>query len=333
MTIRFLFFPFTHIRENQLRIVLTFFPSFEYLSMTGDFNNHPNLHKAFGQGKITPFFLSYDQVVTVEQNLEQYLAWARIHKGNEANLKSLLKDTPYFTNDSDVTAIKTQIKGGNGGKDPDLALPGESTLQQDLLFLKMAQLYDEQNEGIDLALNDLSTSHDKLISTLRGLEYFSSEAENIKAEDSKAENYKDVYSKDAGGIMTQQRIRAWSRSMTSMGGGLKQDGDTPLFITASDAVFDYLESNCKDVVNALDIDNIKVHENECENKNEWQHQFCDYLVRAIQGDGIQENNLPEVNDSCFLSGQIKLCIFSGNDINRLFNCSNKQISVCLIKLK
>ena len=327
MTIRFLFFPFTHIRENQLRIVLTFFPSFEYLPMNGDFDIHPNLHKAFGQGKITPFFLSYDKVVAVEQNLEQYLAWARIHKGNEVNLKSLLKDTPYFTNDSDVTAIKSQIKGGKGGKGPDVALPGESTLQQDLLFLKMAQLYDEQNEGIDLALNDLSTSHDTLISTLRGLEYPSSEAENSKAEDSK-----DVDSKDGGGIMIQQRIRAWSRSMAAMG-GLKQDGDMPLFITASDAVFDYLESNCKDVVNALDIDNIKVHENECENKNEWQHQFCDYLVRAIQGDGILENNLPEVNDSCFLSGQIKLCIFSGNDINRLFNCSNKQISVCLIKLK
>ncbi len=323
MTIRLLFFPFTHISENQLRIVLTFFLSFEYLSMKGDFDNHPNLHKAFGQGKITPFFLSYDQVVTVEQNLEQYLAWARIHKGNEANLKSLLKGTPYFTNDSDVTAIKSQIKGGKGGKDPDVALPGESVLQQDLLFLKMAQLYDEQNEGIDLALNDLSTSHDTLISTLRGLEYSSSDAGNSKAEDSK----------DVGGIMTMQRIWAWSRSMAAMGGELKQYGDTQLFITTSDAVFDYLESNCKDVVNALDIDNIKVHENECENKNEWQHQFCDYLVRAIQGNGIQENNLPEVNDSCFLSGQIKLCIFSGNDINRLFNCSNKQISVCLIKLK
>lgn len=322
MTIRLLYFPFTHIRENQLRMVLTFFPSFEYLPMTGDFDIHPNLHKAFGQGKITPFFLSCDQVVAVEQNLEQYLAWARIHKGNEVNLKSLLKDTPYFTDDSDVTAIKSQIRGGKGGKDSDPALSGKSTLLQDLLFLKMAQLYDEQNEGIDLALNDLSTSHDTLISTLRGLEYSSS----------KAENSKSVDSKDVGGIMTRQRIQAWSRSMTAMG-GLKQDGDMPLFITVSDVVFDYLESNFKDVVNALDIDNIKVHENECENKSEWQHQFCDYLVRAIQGDGIQENNLPEVNDSCFLSGQIKLCIFSGNDINRLFNCSNKQISVILIKLK
>ena len=261
--------------------------------------------------------------MALELKLEQYLAWARIHKGDEVNLKSLLKNSPYFTSDSDVAAIKSQIKGVKGDVDAgDTALSGESALQRDLLFLKMAQLCDEQNESIDLELKDLDTTRDKLVSTLRGLE---SPLSEIK--DSKANDYKDL-----GAMMTRERIRAWTGCMTAKG-TLKKDGGSPLFVTTSEAVFDYLESNCKDVVNALDIDKIKVHENECENKSEWQHQFCDYLMRAIQGDGIQENNLPKVNDRCSLSGQIKLCLFSGNGINKLFNCSDKQVCVCLIKLK
>ncbi|MBT3177172.1 MAG: hypothetical protein HOG03_05845 [Desulfobacula sp.] len=323
MAIRLLFFPFTHISGNKLDTVLTFFKSFEYLPMTQNFELHPKLHKLLGQGKVTPFFLSDDQAVTIDQNLEQYLSWASIHKGNEVNLKSLLKNTPYFTDDSDVTAIKSQLKKGKGEKENlEFALHDESALMQDLLFLKMAKLYDEQNEGIDLVLNDMDISHGKLISNLRGLESFPDEAEERKP----------LEGKDVGAVMTRQRICAWSRCMARMG-GLNPEGDTPLFMTSSDAVFNYLESNCKDVVNALDIDRIKVHENGCGNKSEWQDQFFDYLTRAVQGVVSRENQLPEVNDNCSFSGQIKLCVFSGNDICKLFNYSGKQIFVCLIKLK
>ncbi|WP_299981687.1 hypothetical protein [Desulfobacula sp.] len=315
MTNQFLFFPFTHITPNHLDTILAFFPSFQCLPVSVDFKDRQTLQALFEQGKIHPFFSSIREIEAVEVKLGQYLAWAQIHHGNGANFKALLKDNPYFTSDSDVTTIKSQIKGFKE------ALPSESSRQRNLLFLKMAQLCDEQNEHIDLELKDLDKTRDKFVSTLRGLEILLSE------EDSKAGD-----SKDLGAIMTRERIYAWSRCM-AVKEGLKQKGEKLLFITTSEAVFDYLESNCKDVVNALDIDKIKVHENECENKSEWQHQFCDYLMRAIQGDGIQENNLPKVNDRCSLSGQIKLCLFSGNGINNLFNCSDKQIPVCLIKLK
>jgi hypothetical protein len=186
----------------------------------------------------------------------------------------------------------------------------------------MAQLCDEQNEGIDSALSDLDTSHDRLISSLRGLENFPGEVWDGKS----------LSRKDLGAMMTRQRILSWSRCMAAMG-GLNLQGDTPLFITTSDAVFEYLESNSKDVVNALDIDQIKVHENECKNKSEWHHHFCDDLMLAIQGQGVLEDDLPQVNDNCSLFGQIKLCFFSGNDINNLLNLSDEQILVCLIKLK
>jgi len=320
---QFLFFPFTHITRKQLNTILAFFPSFQYLPGSLNFKHDQVLQELFEQDQIHPVFLSPEELETVEQKVEQYQTWARIHKGNEANLKSLLKENPYFTSDTNVTAIKAQIKGGKKDKrEPDAALSIESALQHNLLFLKIAQLCDEQNERIDLELKDLSTNRDKLISNLRGIESPSNQVEN---------NNVDA-SKDLGAMMTRERIFAWSSCMAAKG-ELKQDVKNLMFITTSEAVFDYLESNSKDVINALDIDKIKVHENGCENKNKWQHHFCDYLMRAIHGSGTRGNELPEVNDRCSLSGQIKLNLFTGNDINKLFNCSEKQIPVCLIKLK
>ncbi|MBU8912306.1 MAG: hypothetical protein KOO65_13635 [Desulfobacterales bacterium] len=324
MTGQFLFFPFTHITRNQLDTILTFFPSFQYFPARMDFNHHQKLQELFEQGKINPLFSSPEELVAVEQKVRQYLEWGRIHKGNEVNLKSLLKDNPYFTSDSDMTVIKSQIKGIKEDKGNDIAsLPGDPVLEHNLLFLKMAQLCDEQNERIDLQLKELDKSRDNLISALRGLDSPLSDDKNSKTQDYK----------DSGLMMIRERIYAWSGCMAQKDGLKHKEGLRPLFVTTSKAVFDCIESHCQKVVNALDIDKIKVHENECENKNEWQHHFCDYLMRVIQGTGIRGNEMPKVNDGCSLSGQIKLSLFSGNDINKLFNYSEKQIPVCLIKLK
>ncbi|CCK79495.1 hypothetical protein [Desulfobacula toluolica] len=323
MTIKFLFFPFTHITQNQLDTLLTFLPLFHHLPVSPDFKQDQTLQNLFEQGKITPFFSSRNELEPVEQKFEQYLAWASIHKGNQVNLKSLLRDTPYFTSDTHVTAIKSQIKGTQGGiVSAESVESDESVLQRDLLFLKMAQLCDEQNERIDLELKNLDKTREKMVSALRGLEEPPSEAQSCKTGDRQ----------DFGAVMTRERISAWSGCMAQKG-GIKPDGNMPLFVTTSEAVFDHLESNCKDIVNTLDIDQIKVHENCCENKSEWQHQFCDYLMDAIQGCGNRENDLPEIKDGCSLFGQIKLSYFSGNGINNLFNMSDIQIPVCLIKLK
>ncbi len=271
------------------------------------------------QGKIIPHFLSPETLASVEQKAEQFFEWARIHKGDELNLKSFLKDNPYFTSDSDVAAIKSQIRGNK--KDGQGSLSDDLSLQEDLLFLKMAQLYDEQKEGIDLELKDLTQTSDDLVSTLRGLEDFEEEINNTKPE-----NYTD-----SGTIMARERILAWFRCMKAMK-LLEQEEAPPLFITTNREIFYYFESNCKDTINILDIDNIKVHGNRCENQDIWQDQFEGYLTGAIEGSGSKGNNLPEVNDRCSKRGQIKVCNFVGGDINKIFNLADKHISVCLIKL-
>ncbi len=312
-----LFLPFTHLTRHHLDTLLAFFGSFACFPGTSDFRDQPGLQKLLDQGKISPIFLSPREPNVVDQKARQYLEWARIHRGNEVNLRALLKDNPYFTSDTAVTAIKSQIKGG---KSP--ALEPNASLERDLLFLKMAHLCDEQNESIDLELKRLDKSRDNLLLTLRGLDLPGrEEKEGIPAE-----------SRDFGEMMTHERIFAWSRCI-AVKGGFKNQGELPVFVTTSPAVFDYLESNCTDIVNALDIDGIKVHENECENQSEWQHHFYEGLMTAIQGHGNLENDLPEVTDTCERFGQIKMSLFSGDNINRIFNLTGKQVPVCLIKLK
>lgn len=316
---RYLFFPFTHITQNDLDTILTFLPQFHCLSINRDFKKNRVLHQISNQGKIIPHFLSPETLASVEQKAEQFFEWARIHKGDELNLKSLVKDNPYFTSDSDVTAIQSQIRGNK--KDGQDSLSEDLSFQKDLLFLKMAQLYDEQKEGIDLELKDLTQTSDDLVSTLRGLEDFEEEINNTKPE-----NYTD-----SGTIMIRERILAWFRCMKTMK-LLNQEEAAPLFITTNREVFYYFESNCKDTINILDIDNIKVHGTRCENQGRWKDQFEGYFMSAIKGSGSSDNNLPEVNDRCSKRGQIKVCNFAGGDINKIFNLADKHISVCLIQL-
>jgi len=316
---RYMFFPFTHITQNDLDTILAFFPQFHCLSMSQDFKNSKSMYQLFDQGEIIPYFLSRKTLAPVEGRIKQFFEWAGIHKGDEYNLKSLFKDNPYFTNDSDVTAIRSQIRGDK--KDGQDSLSDELSLQKDLLFLKMAQLYDEQKEGIDLELKSLAKTSDELVSTLRGLDDFEEEIKNTKAE-----NYTD-----SGTVMPRERVLSWFKTMHSMKLLYKKEV-TDLFITTNRDIFYYFESNCKDIINILDIDNIKVHGKRCKNKDRWQDQFEGYLKGVIEKSDNLENSLPEVNDKCSKRGQIKVCNFSGGDINKIFNVADKHISVCLIKL-
>jgi hypothetical protein len=320
-THKYLLFPFTHITENDLDTILTFFPQFNYLSINRDFRQNAELNQLFDQKKIIPHFVPSQTLESVEQKFEQYLEWVKIHKGNEYNLKLLLKENPYFTNDSDVTSIKSQLKGDSKEKGSTFSDASYLQLQDNLLFLKMAQLYDEQNENIDLELKNLDKASADLVSNLR------------RADEPETAIEQKKYSKetDSGTMMARERILAWFRCLNAMR-ILKQKDHPPLFITTSATVFNYFESNCKDVVNILDIDHLKMHENRCGNRKVWQDQFKDNLMAAIAKKSDNQNELPEVNDQCLKTGQIKICNFFGGEINQVINESDRHISVCLIKL-
>ncbi|MFH2059055.1 MAG: hypothetical protein ABIJ59_09150 [Pseudomonadota bacterium] len=319
---RILFFPFTHITQDQSDAALSFFPAFEYLSVNKDLSEQDQLKTVHEMGRINPVFPSKQEIETIEQTSAQYLDWANIHKGNEKNLKALLSDTPYFTHDTDVSHIKSQLL-----KDKSSQTTETQTVfwQKSLLFLKMAQLCDAQHDRIDMELKILDKTQDELVRALRGLPDFSLDPLSEHME-------KKLTPSDLGDKMTGERIVSWTRYMADKG-HLNKNEEVPIFITTSRAVFEYLESNCQDVVNPLDIQQIKVHENKCENQKEWQHQFNKLLMHAIQGNECREEDLPKVEDNCSLCARFKLGLFSGKNIDKFFNIIDRQVPVCLVRLK
>ena len=315
-----IFFPFSYISQDQLATLQAFFSSFAFFPAASDLEHLVRLQELADKGTAVPVFSSREDLILVDRQFEEYMAWVKVHKGNEHNLRFLLKDNPYFTSDSDVTAIKSQIRGTREVIKPQQS--AKDGLLKDLLFLKMARQCDQEKESIDLQLANIDRAGNRIFSRLLG------EEDPVEA----AVPGGKPGIPDPGAIMTRERIEAWARCMMHSN-IVENTGESPVFVTTSEAVVDYLETISSDAINALDIDPIKVHENECENKIGWQRQVFEHLMCAAKGDKGRQNHLPEVKDECFISGQIKLSLFSGNNIHNLFNLKDKQIAVCLIRLK
>ncbi|MCF6249443.1 MAG: hypothetical protein L3J69_19115 [Desulfobacula sp.] len=346
MTDQFVFFPFTHITQRQLETLLTFVEPFHFLSTDADKVIDPFLKPVVGAKKGIAHGVPDNLAIRVTQLQAQYLDWVKIHQGNEHNLKSLIKDHPYFKDATQVASIKSQLRDAtrvasiksqlkSGNKAEPKKDDGEKNLEQHLLFLKMAHLCDSQNDRIDIELSRLDENKDQLLSVLKGLEGSSGPGEsNESAGENKnfGTGFKTGHgATDFGAVMTRERIESWAACMSGLSG--YSANDPPVFVTTSQAVFDYLESICEDCLNALDINEIKVHHNDCENKKEWQRYFKENLKTAVQGGVSLEGGLPGSDDTCLLAGQVTASLFFGNEINKCFKLSDKQIVVCLIKLK
>ena len=341
---QYFFFPFTHITESDLNTLLTFFPQFHFLSISNDLKDRKILNKLSEQKKVVAHFIPFEILVLVEKKFQQYYEWAEINKSNKGNLKILLKENPYFTNNSDITAIKSYLKNSKKVRQDSISEDsiskdsiskdstpensrGQNNLLNDLLFLKMAQIYDEQHENIDLELEQINKNCKELVLNLRGIENFEVAKDADYSMDS---NNSDFESRT---ILIQKRIAAWYASVATLKIINKEDTNV-LFVTTNKDFFSYFESNCKNIVNILDIDNIKLHKNRCKNSIIWHNQFKNYLMDVVNKNSNNDNILPELHDDCTITGHIKIGNFSNGNIDQnIFNISNKQISVCLIELK
>ncbi len=311
-----LFFPFSHISKDQLKGVTAFFSSFGFLPLVPDFASDRVLASLAEQAVLQPiFFPSAQELDLVEKQVHSYLDWAKLHRGNEKNLKSLFKEQPYFKEDTDLSSIQSQIRSGISKK---TAPSDQKQAGQDpLLLLKFAQLLDAQNEGIDDELAALEESKASLFAELIGEPAIGSFGSDPA---------------DPGRIMTRERVVSWFR-YAQANDAFKLPGATPLLVTTSPAVLDYMVSNSQGVINALDIDSIKVHENECENKSKWQQDFYHCLEETIVSENFSGGILPGADDTCSLSGQIQLYLFPGGGTEAFFNIPDQSLAVCLVQLK
>ncbi len=319
-----MFFPFSHISKNQLTSVTAFFQNMGFLPLVKDFTADPILADLAEKNILHPIFPLAQELGEAEKQVQSYLDWAKLHRGNEKNLKALLKEEPYFMDATGLSSIQSQIRRGVKQSLSDQ----KKKVPNPLLLLKFAQLLDVQNEGIDDELTALEKSNASLFSELIG------ETPAEKAEE-KSEKFDrglpDSGYLDPGRIMTKERVVSWFRYAANRE-IFKQPG-APLLVTTSPAVLDYMVSQCEGVINALDIDSIKVHENDCEKKSNWLQGFSQFLKETIAENNASGSAQPEADDTCFLSGKIKLCLFPEGGMKAFLNIPDQSIAVCLVQLK
>ena len=102
-------------------------------------------------------------------------------------------------------------------------------MMRHILFLKTAHCCDEQNEKIDRELLAIAAKETTIVRELRGV---SGQAHTSAA---------PGYTRDPGEMMAGRRIHAWSACMAACG-ELNMPGKTPVFVTTSRSVFDYLDN-------------------------------------------------------------------------------------------
>lgn len=320
-----MFFPFSHISKNQLTSVTAFFQNMGFLPLVKDFTADPILADLAEKDILYPVFPLVQDLGEAEKQVQSYLDWAKLHRGNEKNLKALLKEEPYFMDATGLSSIQSQIRGGVKHPLSDQ----KKKVPNPLLLLKFAQLLDVQNEGIDDELTALEKSNASLFSELIG--ETPAEKSEEKSEEKSDGGLPDSSYLDPGRIMTKERVVFWFRYAAERE-IFKQPG-APLLVTTSPAVLDYMVSQCEGVINALDIDSIKVHENDCEKKCNWHQEFDQFLKETIAGKNCSRGVPPEADDRCFLSGKIKLCLFPEGGMKAFLNIPDQSIAVCLVQLK
>ncbi|MCG8567624.1 MAG: hypothetical protein MI747_21330 [Desulfobacterales bacterium] len=315
MKLNIVYFPFSHLGKTELDSVGTFFPSMACLPLEADFSRHPQLNALVESGFLRPTFPSAEQVAEVDRRAASFRDWAGLNRGNEKNLKALLKDNPYFCDDTQLAQIQSQIRQGLGhGEREDIKELDDGVGL--LLFLKLAQLLDAQGEDIDGELDALDRNRMALFSELKG------------ELDLPGENGGQSRDLDPGRVMTWERIQtwaAWARKCEILGG-------KTLLVTTSRAVFQELETRADQVINTLDIDSIKVHENGCDETQDWQGQFVEMLQNHIET-GSMELPLPEAQDGCRIMGRLQLGLFSGKMVEECFNQPGRPLAVCRVGIK
>ena len=342
---QFVFFPFTYMNREQCRALDCFFPETLYFSGSSKVPDTQPTADLIARQRLSPVLVPDSVVNPVQRRMEEFVQWGTYQKVGRHSLKMLMQANPYFQDDTQVTSIKAQLKSG---KSPSKTVEKDSaavSLDQHLLFLKMAHLFDQENDAIDSRLAELSQSQQDLFSELLGETGIKDHKASDPAFYRQDLRQQDSDQQDPGRVMTRERLLAWGACMNHFKPGGGPDGwpENPIFVTSSPAVFEYLESICSKGVNALDINEIKVHEKDCELRKEWQIRLgrilgetCAQDPGQIQGkpaaDKIRQS-LPGNDDGCQSAGLLRLSFFSGDEINTIFNLSDKQTAVCLVKLK
>jgi len=297
-----------------------FFSGFKVLNLNPKALQESFFSEALDAGRVKPISVGDDKVSMVEAKVRSFRDWAAIHKGNEKNLKALIRENTYFRDETDVTAIQSGIRQGVS----PVSDPGRDAQQiaDPLLVLRFAEILDEENETIQNELDALEQSNSALFAELKG---------EIDPNDSIPEQGRRP---DPCADRTGERIKAWCDAAGEAGlfDTDNGNGECPVLATTSPVVLDYLKANSDQVINGLDIDSIKVHEHDCARRETRQMDFYQALEEFISGKNPSWTKGLDADDCSCPTGVLRLIRFPGGVLNEKFNIPGTQVVVCLVKL-
>ncbi|MCP3898125.1 MAG: hypothetical protein GY707_00150 [Desulfobacteraceae bacterium] len=308
-----IFFPFAHLQVTDIKVISALFKSIFYFSasMPEEFEES-NSHKK-KKDVLLPIYPDNKDFELALIKVNEYRHWGELNKENKGNLKAFLQTKPYLTDNTAVSHIRAGIENTNK-EDHDLPSKNDLLLKN-LMFLRLAKIHDMEKESIGNQFNSIEKNEQKLFSDIQG--------HDTKFDGKRVEDF--------GAYMTPERLSAWFNFFnTKMP---FNSFDSPLlFVTTSAAVMEYLLSVSENKIKLLDIDNLKVHENICENKHQWVEVFNKYVENLVIS-GQQSLNTPaERDDNCTLEVKIKLYLLQGDVISSFFQGVGQGVPVCLVSV-
>ncbi|WP_319574354.1 hypothetical protein [uncultured Desulfobacter sp.] len=321
--INFYFFPFTFMDERQAKTLSCFFDNFNVLDIHDGAVLPEPMAGLAAKGVLTRVCLDKEKLALAEQKARAYLDWATIHKGNEKNLRALIRENVFFKDESGVAAIRAGIRNRTDSHDPDTAIGRDSN--NFFVFLKLADIYDREHQAIETALDALDQENAALIAELKGDgDIFASEGHAKTSE--------------PGQAMTEKRIQAWLEAADDA--ELFDRSGIPVLITTSRAVMDEFLTGAGKAINALDIDCIKVQTNNCEVIKQRHLKIKAILNQMAKGEQMAKGLTLDPEKEYFEgadhgpgTGRIQIRFFSGlGDVNLIKKNPGGQIGVCLVEL-
>lgn len=338
-----LFFPFTYLKEKDAEILLTFFNSFSFLSTSSEKEFKTEAPKLYNNTSIEPVFMEEDEIMPVIETVKEYKKWALLNKGNLDALKTLFRKTPYFTSDTGVANIRSEIgrriqessaseNKPNFGKDQNFL--------NALLFLRLAHENDAEKDAIDREFQTVTKEERQVFLDVRG---------ELK------ENFSDKVlikqNSDPGILMTDKRLCAWANVLIEK---IKHFNfkESLVLVTTSRGVAEYFDSAIEDDENTsgieklLLIENYKIFRGNSNLKTVCRKHLTAIINNAISGNRFSQKDISGADDGEFLSVDISLYRFFGAGFKNLFcsrdtqNIKNeslknfgKDIFICFIETK
>ncbi len=311
-----LFFPFTYLRKKDAETLLTCFNSFSFFTTSFKKELNRDTPDLFKDPRVDPVFMEKDELQPVIETLKEYKKWAMLNDGNIDSLKTLFRKKPYFTSDTGVANIRSEI--GKRSKDQSLSKQDKTFLKdQDylnsLLFLRLAHENDAEKEAIELKFQSVAEEEKELFLTVRGTGEVKDSCQAVEKQ-----NY------DPGLVMTEKRLCAWVDVLLEKRKYF--DFKEPLLlVTTSRGVDDYFDSMLKENNGLSKLEKlvcIKEHRS-CGKKSDGQYAGCQaeitaILKRVMSGRQFTSEDMKNIDKRNFFDVDLSLYRFSGADIRNLF---------------